>query len=618
MSTEKFEKSNFDVSDTDVITRGDDNIKTVENVKVNTHDIDQIQKIEQTGKKWTKERAWSVISTAYEEWKKQHKTHHQIKFNNTFFRKSHIPEVKTFGNISTDTIEKIIGTMGTFGDLIYFVAQQHGAENIVNDFEISARKWDEEKIYETITIIFDKWKNDKEGRKFNSHYILSHDRGLWQYIYDFRNGDFEQYFTPEMESSWHVATVWTDNGIREELQKIYSQWLEKDKSNEEKFNQAYIKKINHLCHRAIKKRGNDFEKYLNDEMRKHWYGPKLSDEQVTEELRELYELWKKKREGKFNPHYILTHSPRIHSFLFRSTDRKKLSEYFTNEMLETWGVQEHTNWTEDEIKNAIKNVFEIWKKEDADKGINFGKKYLMNKSAGLFEHLRKFEKQIHAYLPPEAQKVWRNKERIPSARGYIIQYAVEILLRLIDNKHLLVEKTYEGKRPDLMYLNGERPIVFDVKTQSTTKSIEKDIKNYSKIISQKNPDGGYLVFLCLNGPTIANETIITGENFGIRVKYYKLLKFANRLENDNHRLLKFLTGGEIDLEQDVINKIHEINTTLQNVQKAVQEDIFTNHNLTLEEAQEKYTEVKTKMRQLARGGKMDQILQTNFKELLDV
>jgi hypothetical protein len=220
---------------------------------------------------------------------------------------------------------------------------------------------------------------------------------------------------------------------------------------------------------------------------------------------------------------------------------------------------------------------------------------------------------------------------IYSDRGYVFQYAVETILRIINNTNLMVEKpvTLEGRkhgiRPDLLYEyeQGKKVIVFDIKLQTTTEGIERDKRNYTKIIKEKYPLGGNLIFLCLNGKDVSNEVLHGEQN--IQVRYYHVLDFLERLIDNsrNKFLMRLVSGNEEEaihgipeLSQEKIDKIKEIIERLKVLKGLVSSNTFSTKGESLEEAAKKIHTMRLKLGKSYKVS-LEEIMNTDFKELMD-
>jgi uncharacterized protein YchJ len=228
-------------------------------------------------------------------------------------------------------------------------------------------------------------------------------------------------------------------------------------------------------------------------------------------------------------------------------------------------------------------------------------------------------------------------ELIHADRGYILQHSLETILKIINNKNLVPQKPFKlsGRKrnllPDLVYEYQDRDspkaIIMDIKLQTTTAGIDKDKKNYSQILLEKYPDGGNIIFLCLNGPKFKNEESESNEK--IKIRYYHALDWLERLtDNKKNKFLLHLIAGDNnkdisqvkDLTVEQINKINEIKECLEVLKKRVVErKNLTSKKEIQEELAKKTARIKNKIRDLANPENNNrlEIMNTNFKELLN-
>ena len=487
-------------------------------------------------------------------------------------------------------------------------------------------EWTDTLAKERMGTIFERWKKShRNGReRINPEYIKKTDLGLYKYIKGDVRRSFEQYFPPGMIDVWHVRVysdkegrklLWTEDNIRDEVRKLYLQWKNEDPEIRKSFSKQYIADNNAGLWSHIRdQRENNFKQYLSDDMKEDWGSLKSwPDQKIREKLDELFSKWEKDGVGKFNPSYIMHNAPSFYQYI--RIQRMRFDDYLTAEMGKVWEKQEKTQWSDDKISKTLSGLFETWVRQDQNKGINFNTEYVARKSGGLCGNLRQAGKQIEDYLSNEARKAWAIGELIPSARGFILQYAIEIILALVDNKNLGVEQNYGGYRPDLVYSKGGKPFIFDVKMQTTTRSIKKDIEHYSKIITRIHPEGGYLIFLCLNGPKIPNEELNIADS-RIRIKYYHIQKYIELLEKSDRHILRFISDNKSPLTEEKIKKIREINKSLSRLKELVQNNQFSSHPTSLQEAQETYKNVRSRMRDLAKEKNLEKIMKINFETLL--
>ena len=215
------------------------------------------------------------------------------------------------------------------------------------------------------------------------------------------------------------------------------------------------------------------------------------------------------------------------------------------------------------------------------------------------------------------------RAEIAVASGSILQYSVECILKLINQKNLAVEKIFAGgRRPDLVYETDNNKIIFDIKLQTTTGSIEKDIRHYLEIFKKEYKQGGNIIFLCLNGPNVQNRDIET-KNGIVKIRYYHLLNFLTRL-SDNKRnlfLLNFLNARPANdrtgLSDDTITKIKEIKESLEKLREKILSENYPANNQDMKIESTRYKGIRSNLFELARNKNIEDIMNTDFKRVLD-
>ncbi|MFA6973405.1 MAG: hypothetical protein WC238_01520 [Parcubacteria group bacterium] len=232
----------------------------------------------------------------------------------------------------------------------------------------------------------------------------------------------------------------------------------------------------------------------------------------------------------------------------------------------------------------------------------------------------KYHKMMKMLFPEKIESIYFNK-------GLALQYSIENILKIANNKNLYIEKNFNRRKPDLFFEGDKKALIIDVKLQTISGNIEKDRRNYSKIISKEYPQGGEVIFLCLNGPKIENEEVEFEDN-KVKIRYYHILDFLERLTDNtrNKFLMRLIAGDENedisqikDLSEEQISKINEIRDGLRVLQELVSEDLYSTKDEPLEEAEKRVKEIKNKLRKLAKSKESNQaeIMQTDFKKLLD-
>lgn len=274
--------------------------------------------------------------------------------------------------------------------------------------------------------------------------------------------------------------------------------------------------------------------------------------------------------------------------------------------------------TEDNIKERFEKSWHAWQDiESQQQRKKFGPYFILRNDPNLYWHIRLSKNgEFEKYISPAMREAWYQSQEISQMSGIILQYAVESVLKLAGNRNLIIEKSFQRKRPDLVRINSEKQMFIDIKLSSRTSSILKDIKNYSKIISELNPGGGYLIFLTLNGEKLPNEEIEIAES-KIKIKYFLVEDFMRRLANNNKHLLKFLTGKDEELSEEKTNKIKEILSALRNLKDSIRRNTFSDRSDTQQEVLEKYKTMRLQMKKLARESDIEEIVNTDFAALLD-
>jgi hypothetical protein len=237
-------------------------------------------------------------------------------------------------------------------------------------------------------------------------------------------------------------------------------------------------------------------------------------------------------------------------------------------------------------------------------------------------------KNFNEHYSPElidiVEKEIESVQNNPVTAGYILQHAVEVIFKIIDNRNLFVEKSIQGKVPDLFYRDKGTVIIMDIKLQTTTRGINEDIENYSNIISSYQEKRKELIFLCLNGPKYEKK-IIEKNGQEINIRYYHIIDFLERLQ-DNERnkfLLRFLRGNQDDsindiknLSVDQIKKIGEIKEALLELKNMVQSGKLYERDQG-DDKNEKYKKIRKKIHQLSKSKNIEEIMETDFEKVLD-
>ena len=215
------------------------------------------------------------------------------------------------------------------------------------------------------------------------------------------------------------------------------------------------------------------------------------------------------------------------------------------------------------------------------------------------------------------------RAEIAVASGSILQYSVECILKLINQKNLAVEKIFAGgRRPDLVYETDNNKIIFDIKLQTTTGSIEKDIRHYLEIFKKEYKQGGNIIFLCLNGPNVQNRDIET-KNGIVKIRYYHLLNFLTRLSYNKRNLflLNFLNARPANdrtgLSDDTITKIKEIKESLEKLREKILSENYPANNQDMKIESTRYKGIRSNLFELARNKNIEDIMNTDFKRVLD-
>lgn len=196
----------------------------------------------------------------------------------------------------------------------------------------------------------------------------------------------------------------------------------------------------------------------------------------------------------------LTEMKRLKRLVNRAFDtsrppEKEISEEEERQRLEKWVAKEYPEttkeyFTDDVILERLGKNFADWS-EHVERKQKFGSGYILRNDPNFYWHIRlRHDGEFEKYLSDDMRREWYASQEIAQASGAILQSAVEVILKIVGNQRLVVEKSFQGKRPDLVCLKGEKPLFFDIKLQSTTKSIRHSTENYSRIINEESPRGG--------------------------------------------------------------------------------------------------------------------------------
>lgn len=484
------------------------------------------------------------------------------------------------------------------------------------------RDWsDENQIRTRLKEFFNQWSRENftdNGKKksFGPSTIQKFDEGLYRHIKTKRGGEFTKYLDDASKGYWKPQERWSEENIKTKIQDLFIQWKNESQEKRGKFDVSYILEHQPTFTRHIHRfQEGNFEKYLSEEAQEFWNPLKRwTEERIYKEIYELFTHWKEEGgDRKFNPTYIKSKSIGLFMHVIRS--KMRFEDYLTDEMRKVWTRQESEEWPEEKIRSTLEDLFHHWQEADKNQRINFGSGYVYKKNRSLYRYLVK-DKTFEKYLASDALEQWRIAENIYAAEGLIFQYAVETILKTAGNKNLLIEKSLNGFRPDLIFMKGNTPVIFDIKLVSSKQSVNRDIKNYSDIIHKYYPAGGYLVFLSLTGVYPRHqERMVDGTR--IKVKYYLTDKFIDRISHNNKRLLKFVTGSDNALSDLQNSKIQEIGNLLKKLSTLVDSNMFSSKGLSQEGARNKFIEARTIMRHLAKRGNLEELLHTDFKPILD-
>jgi hypothetical protein len=161
---------------------------------------------------------------------------------------------------------------------------------------------------------------------------------------------------------------------------------------------------------------------------------------------------------------------------YGNRERVDRSHYTFADYKKEW--EEHPEWhgfSSDQLR-GIKGGLSFYKSIQ---------KFAKKEAKGDFEE----QEKIIDYFFPFRMKM----AMVYAERGYIFQYLIEILLKIVNNKNFLVENNFVlngqkfGIKPDLVYEynDGQKVIVFDIKLQTTTDSISQSI-TAQKIFARRN------------------------------------------------------------------------------------------------------------------------------------
>lgn len=115
---------------------------------------------------------------------------------------------------------------------------------------------------------------------------------------------------------------------------------------------------------------------------------------------------------------------------------------------------------EDAVREKFAKDFTAWQNmESQKKGTKFGPGFFLRNDPDLYWHVRLHQNgEFEQYLSPEMREVWYQSQEISKASGMILQYAVENVLKLAGNRNLIIEKSFQRKRPDLVRIDNDVPL----------------------------------------------------------------------------------------------------------------------------------------------------------------
>jgi hypothetical protein len=214
-------------------------------------------------------------------------------------------------------------------------------------------------------------------------------------------------------------------------------------------------------------------------------------------------------------------------------------------------------------------------------------------------------------------------------KGWVLQYTVEIILKIVGNGSLSVEEIVQDKEnggrliPDLLYEypGKKKAMIIDIKLQTTTQGIEKDKVNYGRLIEERYQDGGNLIFLCLNGPSLPSE--FNDSLSKVKVRYFHLLPFLDRLTdpNRNEILLKLVRSDEnqknTQLSEDKLEKLKQIRHFLAQLKSHVSGEVDYQGDGDISNLDLAAVKAADKLKRLAKQDCGDtEIMQMDFEDLL--
>lgn len=273
--------------------------------------------------------------------------------------------------------------------------------------------------------------------------------------------------------------------------------------------------------------------------------------------------------------------------------------------------------------DAPKNEAEQQKQQEIENVIN---KRLEN-----FEQARPYltengEFKKNFLFPPS---IWNGLDGIKSFAirgqnsdiGFLFQYLVEDILKVINNKNLFIPEQSEqdlglgNLTPDFMYINTQKGtvsrIAIDIKLQTTTNSCHKAIEKYTQV-------SDHCLFICLNGPD--KKTIIkeVNQDKKVKVRYYFIDDLLEKLINNNRHILKLLHGEDAPLSNQQIVKIQEFRQALRSFRQIVQQEIYKYGSRISFGQARRLHQAKEKAEALARGHKnnVEEIMQEDINKLV--
>ncbi len=204
----------------------------------------------------------------------------------------------------------------------------------------------DEIIRERVESIYRDWLSQDPGTRgqFNTRYVTRHSQGGGLSSYLRRVGTkVEDYLSSDMLEHWDrmEKQEWTDEKIRDELQRIYQLWKLEGTHSKQQLNANFIKKHNPALFASLRYSKRQIEQYLPEEALQVWTKRTVEswdENKVRDQLEQVFQGWlaeDPETRKQFTPEYIFRHNGSLHAYI-RSKYQGDFEKYLSAEAKQFW------------------------------------------------------------------------------------------------------------------------------------------------------------------------------------------------------------------------------------------------------------------------------------------